>query len=199
MFLTNSNVPRCCYCSSLRSINQALALWLLMIALVESRGIVTWPESSEILLELRKPLRGVKSTSLWPALISPSPKMIIGVIEMIVIMMIDAKTNKHIVETERQLSNELLLILTVHSFLYIVIITKYWYIIFIVISDHQGFLSNVVKVNLVPTQMDHQNNFGVFCIWRKKSSKKSLICIESFHIYKVLYLNQYHSIFGKQR
>ena len=38
-----------------------------------------------------------------------------GVMLMIVIMMMEVKTSKHIVQTERQLRSELLLMLTVHN------------------------------------------------------------------------------------
>lgn len=38
-----------------------------------------------------------------------------GVMLMIVIMMMEVKTSKHIVQTERQLRRELLLMLTVHN------------------------------------------------------------------------------------
>ena len=43
--------------------------------------------------------------------------MIMGVMEMTVIMMMEVKMSRHMVETERQLSRELLLISTEHSFL----------------------------------------------------------------------------------
>jgi hypothetical protein len=88
---------------------------------LEIRGIATYPESYEILVELMNPLsdNGFKITSRCPAVIYPSPRIMIGVIDMIVIMIIEVKTSKHIVDMDRQLSSELLFILIAQSLLFI--------------------------------------------------------------------------------
>ena len=56
-------------------------------------------------------------TSLWPALIYPSPKMMIGVTEITVIMTIVVKISKHIVETDRHVSKPVDLMETEQNFL----------------------------------------------------------------------------------
>jgi hypothetical protein len=60
------------------------------------------------LVVLRNPELVVRITSRCPAVISPSPKMMMGVMEMSVMMMMEANTSRHMVETDKQLSKELL-------------------------------------------------------------------------------------------
>lgn len=74
------------------------------------------PESSATLVVFNCPLIGFRIRSLWPAVISPSPNIMMGVMEIIVIIIMEAKTRRHIVETDRQLRRELLLMLTEHNF-----------------------------------------------------------------------------------
>lgn len=121
MFLFNGSVPRCCFYSRFKSINQARPVCSPMAIGLEIRGIATYPESYEILVELMNPLsdNGFKITSRCPAVIYPSPRIMIGVIDMIVIMIIEVKTSKHIVDMDRQLSSELLFILIAQSLLFI--------------------------------------------------------------------------------
>lgn len=91
-----------------------------MATMAICRGMAGCWDNSAILVALRYPLMGVRMTSRWPALISPRPRIMMGVMDMIVIIMTEVNTSKHIVETERQLKSELLLILTWQSLLLMV-------------------------------------------------------------------------------
>lgn len=111
----NGRVPKCCYFSSYKSMKYPTPGLPLIATNAMCLGMAGCYDSYAILVAFKYPLIGVRMTSRWPALISPSPNIMIGVIEMIVMMMMEVKTSKHIVDTDRQLSSELLLILTWHS------------------------------------------------------------------------------------
>lgn len=115
--LFKGNVPQCWSCSSFRSMNHPTPLCPLITTEVDILGMGISPDNSVILVALRYPiLAGVRIISLWPAVISPRPKMMMGVMLMMVMIMMDVKMSKHMVEMDRQLRRALLFRLTVHSF-----------------------------------------------------------------------------------
>lgn len=94
----------------------------LIITVVGSLGMAICPDNSDIFVEFRYPtvLTGVSTTSLCPALISPRPSIMMGVILIMVMIMMEVNTNRHIVQTDKQLSKELLLMLTVQNLFLII-------------------------------------------------------------------------------
>ena len=106
-------------------------------------GMAGCYDSYAILVAFKYPLIGVRMTSRWPALISPSPNIMIGVIEMIVMMMMEVKTSKHIVDTDRQLSSELLLILTWHSLFFMMELLSI-YVLYQILNIRKYIIINIV-------------------------------------------------------
>lgn len=106
-------------------------------------GMAGCYDSYAILVAFKYPLIGVSMTSRWPALISPSPNIMIGVIEMIVMMMMEVKTSKHIVDTDRQLSSELLLILTWHSLFFMMELLSI-YVLYQILNIRKYIIINIV-------------------------------------------------------
>lgn len=113
-------MPRCYFSYSYKSIYHPTPYTPLIDIGVDILGIVVCSHSIDTFVLFRYPsLIGVSIISLCPAVIYPNPNIIIGVIEITVIMMIEVYTSKHIVDTDRQLSRELLFMLTAHNLFFI--------------------------------------------------------------------------------
>lgn len=80
------------------------------------RGIAVTSPIRDISVVLIKSRRGSIIISLCPSGSYPIPKMIIGVTEMIVIMTMEANTNRVIVENDKKLIKPLDFILKAHVF-----------------------------------------------------------------------------------
>lgn len=104
-------VPKWFYLSAFKSMNHPVPEFdpFTLIGTL-SLGNTVWPESSWIFVEFMNWISGISIKSLCPAFIYPSCKnqwlpkdsMMIGVIEIIVMMTIEAVIKRHIVDIERK-------------------------------------------------------------------------------------------------